>query len=60
MSMRLFDCGFGWWRWERRQTGDGQQELVCTEEEIRVDVYGAVGDGEEDGCVTRVIDGDVS
>ena len=59
MPVRVFDSGFGWWRREGRQTGDGQQKLVCTIEEVRVDVEGTVGDGQEDGGVARVIDGDV-
>jgi hypothetical protein len=28
MRVLAFGCGFGWWRWERRQTGHGEQELV--------------------------------
>ena len=55
-----FDCGFGRWRWERRQTGYSEQKLVRSIEEIQVGLDGSVGGGEEDRGVARVIDGYIS
>lgn len=59
MPVRTFDCRFGWGSWERRQSGDGEQEVVRGTEQVHVGVDGTVGSGQEEGGVTRVVDGDV-
>jgi hypothetical protein len=59
MPVRNFDRSFGWWRWERRQPGHGEQKLVRGVVEVQVGVDGTVGGGEKDGGVARVVDGDI-
>src|ERR1700733_16061329 len=36
MPVRNFDRSFGWWRWERRQPGHGEQKLVRGVVEVQV------------------------
>jgi hypothetical protein len=49
MRVLAFGCRFGWWRWERRQTRHGEQELVRGIEEVQVGVDRSVGGGQKDG-----------
>lgn len=60
MSVRAFGYWFGWWRRERRQTGQREQKLVRGIEEVQVSVDGTVRGSEEDGGAPRVVDGDIS
>ncbi len=56
---RAFGCCFGWWRRERRQTGQGEQKFVRGIEQVQVSVDRTIRGCEEDGGAPRVVDGDI-
>src|ERR1700686_4733567 len=55
MRVRAFGGGFGRRWWQRRQSGDGEQKLVRSIEEVQVGVQRTVGGGQKDGSTARVV-----
>ena len=56
-SVFTLGCRFGRWGWKRWQTCYSEQKFVRSIEEIQVGIEGAVGGGEKDSGVARVVDG---